>query len=604
MSSSSQKLQPYESLKKYIESVIQCPMCHYYIKINPQTDSMKYRILSRQQIHFLTIHEYNSEIHSIVVEYLNFSFSRIIDFSDKNKEQGYKDFFPIYHLVNVGEYKTFRNRILELESNNNDLISSFKTKLDTLETTYKQTELKNTFQSRQIEELDALRLDYESEMSNKLIELDSLKEILKEKVIEQEALSSEIKKLQEQLGTLGKENINIKNTNIELKTKIEAFFKEREQNDGKKDIQLSDEKLMNLLSEERHQKRDAVKEKKVLKEQVQQLTNKMNIVEEKFLFEQELKDKALNELKNLKEQFEHSLTLDYEKKISELTLALQDREEQIKMLQNAKDTSLKRTSTKFDKSYRQEIADLFIKIQKTFNMFQYDLLLSFYDTAQLDNQIRNAFEKFFGQLIQKTNSIGRVLLSDDQFSLFHDMRELNARLKFSEEQQQASLQLQALDIVLSELLVYIFAIIKAMKAESEADNFAIIPDDAEISAIIDVKITEEKIGFKIPLSTLTSFENIRVFRPTSELYKNSFVFITKDADSTLSNNNYQLLPFEINKTETEVILQIPKCNFEDGQYQIGSFYDGQYLIIQKIDFQQQFDYIKSFTEKNKLKFYS
>jgi hypothetical protein len=79
MGTSSQELFPYDSLDKYSEALIQCPICLYYFKVNSQTYEMKYRSLSRSQIHFLTIHTFNELNHSIIIEYLNFSYSKIID---------------------------------------------------------------------------------------------------------------------------------------------------------------------------------------------------------------------------------------------------------------------------------------------------------------------------------------------------------------------------------------------------------------------------------------------------------------------------------------------------------------------------------------------
>ena len=106
---------PYESLSKFIESLIHCPLCHYYFKINPQTDTMKYRLISHQKIHFLTQHSFNDSIHTVIIEYLDFSFSKIISSQNVPPPTTSDTLVPLYHLVNLSEYKTFRDRILELE---------------------------------------------------------------------------------------------------------------------------------------------------------------------------------------------------------------------------------------------------------------------------------------------------------------------------------------------------------------------------------------------------------------------------------------------------------------------------------------------------------
>ena len=127
---------PYESLSKYSESLIHCPLCYYYFKIYPQTDTMKYRLISHQKIHFLTQHSFNDSIHIVVIEYLDFSFSKIISSQNVQPTTPSDSLIPLYHLVNLSEYKTFRDRIHELECNNNDLIANFKSKLDILELNY------------------------------------------------------------------------------------------------------------------------------------------------------------------------------------------------------------------------------------------------------------------------------------------------------------------------------------------------------------------------------------------------------------------------------------------------------------------------------------
>ena len=611
MGSSTQHLFPYDSLDKYSETIIQCPICHYYLKINPQTDTMKYRSLSQSQIQFLTFHQFNSSVHSIVLEYDHFSFSQIVDFSDHSDSSDSSDLFPLFHLVNLSEYQSFRDRILELESNNNDLISSFKTKLDGLESSYKQTELDNSSLKQQVIDLDDLRVDFELALSDKLVELDSFKRSQSD----QSDLVSEIKSLQDELASVQQKRLVLEQAQAsfdrektELQLQISSLTQKVEQleksQDTRPDPKPVDEKLLSLLEQERKQKRVAVREKKSIESQVSQLEESIQNLEQKYSHEQELKEKVIQQLKDLREQSEHTLTLNYEKKISDLTLVLQDREDQIKLLQQNSDQTPKRSSSKFDKTYREQIASLFLQLQKKFNSFQYDILLSFYDTAQLDNQIRHAFEQFFSQLIQKANAIGQSLLDDPSFSLFHDIREINPRLKFTPDQQTASLQLQALDIVFTDLLVYVFAIIKSMKAQVEDDNYVLVPDDADISILINSEIHDRKIFFHIPRTEETNFDSlgpeIRVFRPTSELYKHSFIFITKKNDSTLSNNTYQLLPFEFHQTDTDYIITVDNFFMKTDSFKLGSFYYGQFFIIQKNGLDQQFNFFRDFALKNKI----
>ena len=87
---------------------------------------------------------------------------------------------------------------------------------------------------------------------------------------------------------------------------------------------------------------------------------------------------------------------------------------------------------------------------------------------------------------------------------------------------------------MNDTLKYIFSVIKAVKASMEEDNYVIIPDDVQISTLVPAKIKESKICFHIPINDQTHFEKvgstIRVFRPISELYKDSFIIITKQND--------------------------------------------------------------------------
>ena len=217
MGSTTQQIFPYDSLDKYTESIIQCPICHYYLKINPQTDSMKYRFINESQIQFLTFHKFNASVHSIVLEYNNFSFSQIVEFSDHaNNYLDSSELFPVFHFVNLSEYQSFRDRILGLESNNNDLISSFKTKLDALEESYKQTELDNTTLKQQVIDLDDLRSDFELALSDKLVELDSLKGDFKQSQSDQVDLHTAIKSLQDQLSSAQQEKLVLEQAQLSL----------------------------------------------------------------------------------------------------------------------------------------------------------------------------------------------------------------------------------------------------------------------------------------------------------------------------------------------------------------------------------------------------
>jgi hypothetical protein len=228
MVTASHNLFPYDSLDKYSEALIQCPFCLYYFKVNPQTDSMKYRIISRTQIHFLTHHTFNDSTHTVILEFLNFSFSKIIDFRDGDQTDSNFDPFPLLHLVSVSEYNTFRNRVLELESNNNSLISDFKTKLDNLESVYKQKE----------SDFKTLEADF--------FNLTTLKE----------SLESDKAKLLEELEFF-------KNSeNSQIKDHLDKITELEKQLSSKQEItHPTDSKLLGLLEQERLQKRNAIREK-------------------------------------------------------------------------------------------------------------------------------------------------------------------------------------------------------------------------------------------------------------------------------------------------------------------------------------------------------
>ena len=613
MVTSSNSLYPYDSLNKYTESIVQCPMCHYYLKINPQTDSMLYKLISKDIIHFLTIHQFNASIHQVIIEYQSFSFIKVVNFSDNpDTSQKSKDIFPIYHLVNLNKYNTFRDRILELESNNNQLIASFKTKLDSLESSYKQTEIDNAFLLQQVSELNDLRSDFENALSDKLIALDSYKEIISTQSEEKRNLQKQINMLEHEKFSIEqeKEENNQQKNQFEdkidvLENQIKNLSMQTTITKQVKDSPQVDQKVLDLLGQERHQKREAIREKKIVEAEIIKLKETMTVNDERFLNELSTKEKQLAEILDDKEQVKHKITLEYENKISDLTLLVQDQKEQLSLLQ--KESTLDNLSispTKFDKVYRQQTADLFIKVQKLFNQIQYDILLSFYQFEHFSGQLRNAFDQFFNLLVQKANTIGQILLSDPDFSLFKDLRELNPRLKFSEEQQFASIQLQSLNFVMNDTLKYIFSVIKAVKASMEEDNYVIIPDDVQISTLVPAKIKESKICFHIPINDQTHFEKvgstIRVFRPISELYKDSFILITKQNDSTLNNNTYSLIPFTFEVIDSKGNLEIDNFFSEKDSFQLGSFFDNQFFVIQKIDFQNKINLIKEIIIKNDL----
>ena len=126
MVTTSKNVFPYESLTQYSETIIQCPICQYYLKINPQIDSMNYRLVSNNKIHFLTNHKFNKSYHSIIIEYYNYSFSKIISYQDNDSKINVISFFPLFHLIAISEYQSFRDKVLDLESNNNNMIINEK----------------------------------------------------------------------------------------------------------------------------------------------------------------------------------------------------------------------------------------------------------------------------------------------------------------------------------------------------------------------------------------------------------------------------------------------------------------------------------------------
>ena len=288
-----------------------------------------------------------------------------------------------------------------------------------------------------------------------------------------------------------------------------------------------------------------------------------------------------------------------------MTLQLQDRDEQIQFLNQSlaskksdkeiSEDSISKSSH-FDRNYRLQINELFLDVQKLFNSLQFDLFLSLYNIEHFNGQLRNAFEQFFAFLIQKATSIGQVLLNDPDFSLFKELHELNPRLKFSEEQQIASIQLQSLQFVLKDALKHIFSIIKAIKSYYEEDNYVIIPDDIQISVMIQSTFHDNKISFFIPLTDETKFSNlghsIRVFRPVSELFKDAFILITMENDTSLNNNTYRLIPFSFEISDSKAVLEIDNFFSESDSFQLGSFFDDQFFVIQKINFNSGLDSLK------------
>ena len=588
---------PYESLNKYTESIVQCPICHYYLKINPQTDSMKYRIISESQIQFLTLHKYISSVHTVIIEYLNYSFSKIIDFTDNGQQPELSDSFQLFHLVSVSEYQNFRDRILDLESNNNKLINSFKKKLDSLESTYKKTELDNKSHRKQILELDDLRIDYENCLSDKMVELDNLRKTFEITLNKEKEYLIQVKDSQVKILDLQSQNRSL--YELHEKLKIQIYQKNKELSAKRK----PDQKFLDLLNNERQQKRTALNEQKKILEQLDQLKEKYSYLEERSSTEKNLIEKELLSLKNRKDELEHKLTLKYEQKISELTLTLQDKEELL-LLKEKNNTIKTIKFIKYDKAYREQLSKDFLSLQKKFNAIQYDIIISLYDIEKFDSQIRNAFERFFLQLVNKFNKIGQILLNDNDFSLFKDIRELELNTKLSEEQEKSIIELEAMKIVFSELSVYVFSIIKSIKAYAEENTFVLIPEDVQIHAIINSYIQDNKIIFTIPTNVHDNLSDLgsklRVFRPISELYKNSFVFITKEEGQLLYNNNYQLIPYQIESAADELILEIENFFHPNDIFQIGSLYDGEYFIIQRMDFRKELNLIREFAQKNKI----
>jgi hypothetical protein len=523
-----------------------------------------YRKFSPNKIQFLTHHRFNDSIHTLIIEFFNFTFSKIIDYRKNDQRNSKNDYFSLFYLVNVTEYEKFRNRVLELENINNSNISDFKTKMDKLESIYKQKVSDNNII---LAELNA------SKNSEDKLKIDLTQ---KEKEIDL------------------------------LQKKVKDFEKKQS---NTKIINNNNNRLILLINQERQLKRDAIRENKELSKKIEELQSFIEEIKIIQLNKGITQEKALTDLQSLKDNSEHSLILYYEQKISELTLLLHDKEEQLKFVKNNQSGVLEISNeSQSDKDYREKISHLFIKMQNKFSEFQYDIMLSFYNTENFDPQIRNAFEKFFEKLIQKCNKIGRTLLKDDNFSLFRDLRKLNTRFRFSQDQLDSALQLQALNIVFSDLCIYIFSIIKIYKAKIEENNFVIVPDDAKIIALIQSSIIEEKIVFRIPLNEQTSFNklrmSLRIFRPTSELYKNSFIFIASETDSTIFNNSYQLIPFQIKNLENELILEIENFYSEKDVFQLCSFYDNNYFIIQKLEYQKEFNLVREFACKNSIEYNS
>lgn len=613
MTATTKSIFPYDSLSKYTESLLQCPICNYYIKVNPQTDSMKYRMINKEQIQFLTQHNFNTSIHTVIIEYLKYSFSKIIDAKESSNSENSTEVFPLFHLVNLLEYKKFRERVLELESNNNDLISNFKSKLEKLELCYNQKDdeillldqtknISNVQNSLLESELAILRDKFlvtiqseinslKAENANLLVELLGNRIELNNSLFNNNQLQDEIKDLQDSLRNITTSLNQITNENMILTQKVKSL-KQQEQ------IPLSvnskpDPRLLELLDQERQQKRIALREKKELETKNNELKEKVVEFERKFQITSDSNT----------DQLLHEYTLTYETKISDLTLKLADKEEEIKELM--KTTEMKPKMSNSDRQFRITISNEFLELQKKFNEIQFDIMLSFYNTENINPQLRNAFEKFFGQLITKANESGQILLNDNDFTLFKELRELNPRLKFTTEQYQAGLRVQALNIIFSDLCKYIFAIIKSVKADMEGSSFQIVPDDAERLTRIESVINQDTITFIFPYrETMKLSDTVRIFRPNSELYRNSVIFISFDPDITLHNTNYQLVPHTLTYLESEekIALEIQNFfSFKDS-FQMGSYEDDTYLIIQKIDLQHDLNLIKNFAEKNKINF--
>ena len=580
----------YQSLDRFSEALVQCPMCLYYIKVNPQTDSMKFRTINNHEIHFLTQHQFNSSIHTLILSYVDFSYSRVINYKDLNNNSVTDSFFSLYHLVILAEYQTFRNRVFELENNNNELIASFKAKLDKLETLYDQS--KNEIVQSQNEKVS---LSVENSI---LITQQDLTNFTFQ-ILESENffLKSENDRIVSELST--KENVL-----DEMKIRVKDL--EQEINNLKNNFptkiskDFTDKKLMDLFEQEKTQKRTAINDRRELEAGFNQYREKTNELEKKYALEMDLKEKELQELKDASQQSKHALIIDYEKKISDLTLIINDQEEKLSLVETISVTKPK--NTKSSKEFRELINKEFVYLQKQFNKIQYNILLSLYDIETFNPQIRNSFEKLFEILVTKTNTYGRILLNDYDFSLFKDIREINIRLKFSTDQQIAALYIQALKIVLTDLLKYIFVIIKSIKATVEDVPYTIIPDDAEILFNIETTIHDNKITFNIPVNEerLSNKLNtdLRVFRPISELHKNNFIFFT-NVESELYNNTYQLLPFRIINIDTEIQIEIDNFFGQEDTFQLCTI-DEDYFIIQRVNYNKDYNFLKDFASKNKI----
>ena len=312
MVTSSKNIFPYESLTQYSETIIQCPMCHYYLKINPQTDSMKYRLVSKNQIHFLTNHQFNQSYHTIIIEYINFSYSKIISYQSCDTETNIVNFFPLLHLVAISEYQSFRDKVLDLESNNNNMIINFKDKLSKLEAVYNNTIKENKSLKQELESIKNVRLTLEEELFAKVQEIGLLKhnEGLKREIEQNNQVKiEELKKLNTKLE---KEKDDLKLTVDSLEKKLKERNNDNSTTEKEDSISKVDPKFIQLFEQERQQKRNAILEKKEVKK-------KLNLIqEEAFKVENELKNKIeqrdnqLKELNNEKEALEHSITMEYE----------------------------------------------------------------------------------------------------------------------------------------------------------------------------------------------------------------------------------------------------------------------------------------------------
>lgn len=593
MDSTADNFSFYDSLNKFKESLIQCPICLYYIKVNPKMDSMQFRSISDREIHFLTQHSFNDSMHNIIVSYVDYSYANIVNYIELSKINSQLNEFPLFHLVNLSEYQQFRERILELESNNNNLIASFKQKLEKLERLYDQKN--EEIISRNSENI-GLNVENSILISQKDLTAFTLQTLESENFFlktENTRISSELNENEKTIDELLSQIINLEKTISENQKSISEL------KISSKELEKPDAKLLDLLEQEKTNKRIAIQEKKDIESENSELLSKIELLENKYAYEEELKNKAYSELQNLKDQNEHSLTLDYEKKISDMTLELKDKEEKISQLSSTFENKAKNNLA--NKEFRELTNNEFVSLQKKFNEIQYDILLSFYDIENIKDQLRNAIEQFFKILVEKANSCGVILLNDPEFTLFKDIRELNTRLKFTNDQIKAALTIQALNIVFTDLSKYIFAIIKAIKASFEGNSYTIIPDDAKILCNIEASRSNKKITFHVPFATeqlknLTS--QIRIFRPVSELYKNSFVFFTEE-EIYLSNNNYKLLPFTFEATDRFINIQIDNFFLETDVFQLCSI-DDRYFVIQKVNHNEELNFLRNIAEKNSL----